>query len=316
MPESSTKKSGDRSPPTGVARINHEMDKRLAHVKQWLWLVPMGSIYIAFLLLPIILLFGMSLFTGIRIGEYEFVGLDNYQRLFNSSLFYTTLQNTFTYTIANTVLTVGGGLLLALALRGAYKWVQKVFQIVFLLPYAIMSVGVAMIWEIMYRPRSGVIHAVLNRLGRDPSINFLGDTTYAMPSVITAAVWWSIGFYTVIWLVGLSSINNDYYQAAKIDGASRVQIFWHITLPLLKPIGVFLIIISVITSLRIFGLIWVLTRGGPGNATEVIVTWMYQLGFIENDLGLAAALGTVLFVITLAISAANIRLLGLGGDNR
>lgn len=315
MPESSTKESQGQSL-NGAALVNHIVDKRLNQIKQWLWLVPMSSVYVAFLLIPILLLFTMSLFTGIRVGEYEFVGLDNYRRLFDSSLFYTTLRNTFVYTIANTTLTVGGGLLLALALRGAYKWIQQVFQIVFLLPYAIMSVGVAMIWQIMYRPRTGVIHAMLDRLGRDPSISFLGDATYAMPSVVTAAVWWSIGFYTVIWLVGLSSINNDYYQAAKIDGANRLQIFWHITLPLLKPIGVFLIIISVITSLRIFGLIWILTRGGPGNATEVIVTWMYQLGFIENDLGLAAALGTVLFIITLAVSAANIRLLGLGGDQR
>ncbi len=283
-------------------------------IKKWLWLVPIGLIYTPFMLVPIAILFGMSLFRDVR-SDPTFVGFDNYTRLLTDGTFYDVLQNTFVYTIGNTVLTVGGGLLLALALKGAYRWVRAVFQIVFLLPYAIMSVGVAIIWTLMYNPRRGALPSLFERLGMDVQIQFLGDPTYVMPSIIAAGVWWTIGFYTIIWLVGLTSIDERYYEAARTDGANRLQMFRYITLPLLKPIGLFLLIISVITSLRIFGLVWVMTRGGPAGASDVIVTWMYRIAFVNNNLGLAAALGVVLFVITLAISLINIKVIGLESDS-
>jgi ABC-type sugar transport system permease subunit len=282
----------------------------------WGWLLPMGSIYVAFLLFPIGLLFAMSFFAGIRTREFEFVGLQHYRTLLTQEAFYSVLGNTLYYTVLNTTFTVGGGLVLAVAIRQTYSRLRTVFQISLLLPYAIMSVGVALIWQIIYRPRTGVLTAVFDRLGMEPGILWLGDAALVLPSVAISGIWWTLGFYTVIWTVGLGSIDQRYYEAARMNGANSLQIFRYVTLPLVKPIGLFLLMISIITSLRVFGLVWILTRGGPAGASEVIVTWMYKIGFIRNELGLAAALGVILFLITLVVSVFNIRVLGFGGEQR
>lgn len=283
-------------------------------LRRLLWLVPMGSIYVPFMVVPIAVVFVLSLFSWTNTGDIAFVGLDNYVRLFEGDLLYRVLGNTVTYTVINTVFTVGGGLLLALAIRGTYDRLRSLFQTAFLLPYAIMSVGVGMIWGLMYHPRRGVLNSLLVEVGVESPPLWLGESSLALPSIAVAGIWWSIGFYTVIWLVGLANVDERLYEAAKIDGADRYQMFRYITLPQLKPIGLFLLIISIITSLRIFGLVWVMTRGGPNRASEVMVTWMYKVAFVENNLGLASAIGVLLFLITMGVSVLNIKYVGLGGE--
>lgn len=277
------------------------------------WLIPLNLVYLPFLVLPILLIFVGSLFSWTSFEELEFVGLANYQAILTSDLFYTVLGNTITYTLGNTILTVGGGLVLAVAIYNTYPKLRALFQIVFLIPYAIMGVGVGMIWRLVYNPRNGAANQILDLLGFE-TYQFLGSTTLALPSIIVSGVWWSIGFYTVIWIVGLANIDESLYEAAKLDGANSLQTFWYVTLPQLKPIGLFLIIISIITSLRVFGIVWVMTRGGPSRASEVMVTWMYKIAFVNNDMGMAAAVGVILFVLTMLVSAVTIRWAGLGGD--
>ncbi len=276
----------------------------------WHWLFPVGLFYIPFLVIPIGIVFVFSLFSWTSITDLTFVGLANYERVLTDGFFYAVLGNTITYTLGNTVLTVGGGLILALSIQAAYSRVRVVLQTLYLLPYAIMPVGVGMIWALMYHPQVGAVNTLLETVGIGWQPQWLGSDL-ALYSVIFAGSWQSVGFYTVIWLVGLASIDQRYYEAAKIDGAGAIARFRYVTLPLLKPIGVFLILISIITSLRIFGLVWIMTRGGPGYASEVMVTWMYRVAFIENNFGLAAAIGVILFCLTLVVAAGISRVFGL-----
>ncbi len=282
-------------------------DRLAAKLHPWHWLAPVSAFYVPFLLAPIATIFVLSLFSWTSPADFRFVGLAHYQSLLGSDILYIALRNTLVYTLGNTVLTVGGGLALALIIQGAYGRVRSLLQTAYLLPYAIMPVGVGLIWALMYHPQIGAVNEVLGILGSDANRLWLGDSTLVLPAVVLAGSWQSVGFYTVIWLVGLASIDRRYHEAARIDGAGPVSRFRHITLPLLKPIGLFLVVISLITSLRIFGLVWTMTRGGPGRASEVMVTWMYRTAFIQNNLGRAAAIGVILFVITMAVSVVLIR---------
>lgn len=297
------------------SRLIRTRNRLAGRLHPWHWLAPVGAFYIPFLLLPIGIIFVLSLFSWTSPADFRFVGLAHYQSLFTGDMLYIAFGNTVVYTLGNTVLTVGGGLLLALIIRGAYGRLRPLLQTAYLLPYAIMPVGVGLIWALMYHPQVGAINEVLALLGSDANPLWLGDSALVMPAVILAGSWQSVGFYTVIWLVGLASIDPRYHEAARMDGAGPVSRFRYITLPLLKPIGLFLVVISLITSLRIFGLVWIMTRGGPGRASEVMVTWMYRTAFIQNNLGRAAAIGVILFVITLAVSLVLIRAFGVTEDN-
>lgn len=278
------------------------------------WLFPLSVVYIPFMIIPVIGIFMISLFSGGSLTTLEFVGLDNYMRLFSSSVFHEVMKNTVLYAMANTILTVGGGLLLALAIQGTYKKLQSFFRVVFMVPYAIMGVGVGLIGTLMYHPRTGPINIYLGSIGIESPPTWLGDATYALPSVTAVTVWWTIGFYTIIWLVGLSSIDETYYEAARMDGANSIQTFRYITLPLLKPIGAFLLSISILLALREFAIFWATTQGGPGHASEVLVTWMFDIAFYQNNLGLGAAIGVVLFIFSGIVSLIVLRVFGVMED--
>lgn len=301
-----------------LSDLQNRIDSRIGKTPRRLaWLFPLSAFYIPFLVLPIILVFIGSFFRWEQLAEAQFVGLDNYIWALTTPLFYRVLGNTFLYTLGNTTLTVGGGLFLALMVYHTYSWLRQIYQVIFLIPYAIMSVGVGMIWQLMYHPRTGAVNelleltGLLSVFGLESAPLWTGSSTLALPSIIVAGAWWSIGFYTVIWMVGLANIDKTLYEAAKIDGANPIQTFRYITLPQLKPIGLFLVIISIITSLRVFGLVWVMTQGGPARASEVMVTWMYKLGFIRIDMGRAATVGVLLFIVTMFVAMLTIRSAGL-----
>lgn len=301
----------DRKSGVGVLAPVGTLLERGARVTfPWHWFLPLSLFYIPFLVVPIVIVFAFSLFSWTSINDLTFVGFAHYRAILTDGYFYHTMGNTITYTVGNVVLTVGGGLVLALVIEGTYSRVRSFFQTVYLLPYAIMPVGVGLIWALMYHPRVGALNTLLADFGIGWQPTWLGSEL-ALYSIILAGSWQSVGFYTVIWLVGLASIDQRYYEAAKIDGAGAIARFRYVTLPLLKPIGVFLLLISIITSLRIFGLVWIMTRGGPGGASEVMVTWMYQVAFVQNNFGFAAAIGVLLFLFTLLVTVLLSRVVGL-----
>ena len=256
------------------------------------------------------LLEGLRLsFTNARLGRLsqQWVGWANYARLVEDSRFHTSLWNTAFYTVASTLPILAVPLGLALALnRGALR---TLLRSVFFFPFTLSVVTVGLAWLWLLDPVVGPFNYYLRALGL-PARSWLADPATAMWAIIGTTVWWVTGYYLVIYLAGLQDIPRDLYEAAALDGASAWRSFWAITLPLLRPVLLFVVVTHVIGSFQLFGQVFILTGGGPGDATRTVVQHLYEAAF-QNffQFGAASAMAWVLFAIILAFSVLQFRLL-------
>ena len=256
------------------------------------------------------LLEGLRLsFTNARLGRLtqQWVGLANYTRLTEDTRFHVSLWNTAFYTVASTLPILAVPLLLALALnRGR---LHTLLRSVFFFPFTLSVVTVGLAWLWLLDPVVGPLNYYLRALGV-PARSWLADPYTAMWAIIATTVWWVTGYYLVIYLAGLQDIPRDLYEAAALDGASAWRAFWAITLPLLRPVLLFVVVTHVIGSFQLFGQVFVLTGGGPGDATRTVVQHLYETAF-QNffQFGAASAMAWVLFAIILAFSVFQFRLL-------
>ena len=274
----------------------------------WLFLLPALMIYVPFLALPALGIFGLSGFQWSGIGDMTFVGAENFAGAASDGVVWTALINNFEVGFWSIVLQAGIGLLLALAINRYSDRLRQFFQVSFLLPMTLMSVAVSLVWSYMYNPSYGVLSSLLEAIGSSWDPLWLGDPSIALLAIIFVATWQWTGFRTILWLAGLDSIDASVLEAARIDGAGPIQRFWYITLPLLKPVAIFILIYTIIGSMNSFVYFWVMTQGGPGHATEVMVTWIYKTSFLQSNFGQAAAISVILFVIVLVLSVLNLRL--------
>jgi multiple sugar transport system permease protein len=274
----------------------------------YLFLAPGLALFAAFRLYP--LLEGLRLsFTNARLGRAseQFVGFANYARLVEDTRFHVSLSNTAFYALASTLPVLVIPLLLALALnRGALK---NVLRGVFFFPFTLSVVTVGLAWLWLLDPVVGPFNYYLRRLGA-PAHSWLADPNTAMWAIIVTTVWWVTGYYLVIYLAGLQDIPRDLYEAAALDGAGGWRSFWAITVPLLRPVLLFVMVTHVIGSFQLFGQVFVLTGGGPGDATRTVVQHLYETAF-QNffQFGAASAMAWVLFAIVLGFSVLQFRLL-------
>jgi multiple sugar transport system permease protein len=274
----------------------------------YLFLAPGLLLFVAFRLYP--LLEGLRLsFTNARLGRatQTFVGLANYERLLEDSRFQVSLTNTAFYTVASTLPVLAIPLALAVALnRGALR---TVLRSAFFFPFTLSVVTVGLTWLWLLDPVVGPFNYYLRTLGV-PARSWLADPSTAMWVVIATTVWWVTGYYLVIYLAGLQDIPRDLYEAAAIDGASPWRSFWRITLPLLRPVLLFVFVTHIIGSFQLFGQVYVLTGGGPGDATRTVVQHLYETAF-QNffQFGAASAMAWVLFAVILIFSVLQFRLL-------
>lgn len=274
----------------------------------WIFLLPALLIYLPFLVIPALGIFGLSVFKWSGLGDMSFNGIVNFVAALTSSIVHTSLWNNVEIAFWSLVLQAGIGLVLALVIyRFSDRW-RQFFQVTYLLPMTLMSVAVSMVWGYMYNPSYGVLNTVIKALGFDWSPLWLGSKSLALYAIIIVATWQWTGFRVVLWLAGLDSIDDSLLEAARIDGAGPLQRFWYITLPLLKPVAIFISIYTIIGSFNSFVYVWVMTRGGPGHASEVMVTWIYKNAFLQSNFGRAAAISVILFVIVLVLSLLNMRL--------
>jgi ABC-type sugar transport system permease subunit len=266
----------------------------------WLVLLPAITVLLLYRTVPLLWTFVLSFQEMEFTGETSFVGLANYQRLLTDDVFVTALVNNVIFLLT---IPVGIALALGIALLLNQQFLgSNAFRSLFFLPYILMMVGIAVIWNYIFKTNGGVANFVLTNLGLiDQNISWLGDGSWAKVSVFVVHVWKSIGLYLVIMLAGLQTIPQQVYEVSRIDGASRIQRFRYITLPLLKPtIGV-CILVGMILSFKLFDLIRVLTGGGPANETEILITYLYDQAFISGNFGYAAVLTVVLFVLMIAL---------------
>jgi ABC-type sugar transport system permease subunit len=256
----------------------------------------------------------MSFFEGQSLTSLEFVGLANYRFLMRDGIIFLALRNTVLYTIGHTILTVGIGLVVAQAILVSYSVVQKHLRFLYMLPMAMMGVAVGFIWKYMYHPRQGAILSLVEVFDPDLFVNIIGNPDLVLTSIMLVGGWKGLGFYTTIWMIGLMNVDKKYYEAARLEGVGSWATFRHITLPLTKNIGMFLLLVSVIGSMKMFAYFWVISEGGPGHASEVLITYMYKLGFIQQAFGKAATVGVVMFLSILAITLLIEKVVGLEAE--
>lgn len=257
---------------------------------------------------PIVVSGWMSLHDW-SIGEsiHRWVGLNNYTELFRDARFWNALRVTVVYTVAVVIGQVGIGLALAQWLRRT-TWFTAILRSAFFFPTIASLAVVGVVFKFLLDPQVGLLQEWLARIGLG-SDNWLQSTTWALPTVIAVGIWKNIGFTMIVLLAGLQGIPTYLYEAAKIDGANALQRFRHITLPALRPAILFSAVIATINGLQLFDLVYVMTNGGPLFHTESIVMYLYERGFVDFRLGYASAIAWVLFVLILAVSGLQLRLL-------
>jgi multiple sugar transport system permease protein len=265
------------------------------------------------LLLPTLVLLGLFIaypfVKGIllsvqntRVGiPGEFVGFENFARLLTDPIFHSVVWNTFFYTLVTTIFKLGLGLWLALLLNRDFKF--KAFTRAFiLLPFIVPTVLACFAWKWMFDPTFSVLNWILYKMGIiTQAINWLGDGDLAMLSIIIVNIWRGVPFFAISLMAGLQTISPDLAEAAAIDGAKPLQRFWYITWPLLLPVTMVVVLFSVIHTFADFQIVYVMTGGGPANATHLFATYAYQLGIGTGLLSQGAAVSLAMFPILFAI---------------
>ncbi|BDZ54464.1 carbohydrate ABC transporter permease [Agromyces marinus] len=275
--------------------------RRAARFKEslvgWGFTAPNLVLMTMFLFVPMVWALVLSFQDTQGFGDPEWVGAANYATLVSDPVFWRSLFNTLVFTAATVPIELAGGLGLAVLLNSVLP-ARGVFRTIIVLPMVISGVASGMIAVILFYESNGLINKVLVATGLDP-VAWQSQGGPAMVSVVIAAIWLRIGFNMIIYLAGLQNISPEMYEAARIDGASRWQQFRSVTVPLVGPSTFFLLIMNVIASFQVFDLIFVMTGGGPGNATSVLGTYAYRNGFQIREQGYGAAIGIVILIITL-----------------
>lgn len=284
----------------------HTLQRRVA---PYGFILPGTVFYLMVTIVPMLMGLWMSLHKwNILRTTQRFIGLDNYATVLTNPEFWLALKNTVLYTLGvvplQMALALGVAMLLNAEIRG-----RAMLRLLYYLPVVTPLSIAAVIWQWIYHPQMGLLNAVLRSVGMPPR-NWLGDPGLAMVSVIIVAVWAGLGYKMVIFLAALQGIPDNYYEAAMIDGANRTAMFRHITVPLLKPTTLYVLITSLIGSFQVFGLVNVLTGGGPLDATNVLVMHIYRRAFGDYQFGEAAAMAFVLFAIILVFTLIQWKLMG------
>jgi multiple sugar transport system permease protein len=287
---------------------------RLApHLTGWAFAAPFVLVFLVFLALPILASFLLS-FTGFGLANLrdwfgaDWVGLDNYTRLIEDDIFLKAARNTLIFVVFGVPLTLALGLLAALGLNQALGRIQGVFRVGYYLPVVTSIVAIAVIWRYLLHPDYGLVNAALGNVGIDP-VNWLGQSSTALGSIIALGIWRNFGFDMVIFLAALQGINPSLLEAARVDGATTWQVFRRVTLPLLRPVILFLAIVTSSGYLQLFEEPFVMTGGGPLNSTLSVSMYVYQQGFSFLNLGYASAVAYALFMAIIVLAVIQFRVL-------
>ena len=249
-----------------------------------------------FIVVPVIFSFGLSFCEWDLLSDVRFAGLKNYFELLTSPNFALILKNTFVFAISVTLIAVVIPIILAAVLNNKIRG-SEFFKTAYFLPFITPMIVIAIIWEWIFDPNFGLLNYLLKA-----HINWLYDTKTALFALIIVSAWKLIGYNMVILLSGFSTISQNIYESAKIDGASPLNTFFKITLPLLSPTIFFVVIITTISSFQVFDLIYLMTQGGPMDSTNVLVYWIYKNAFEFFNIGAASAGAYILFVIVFVLT--------------
>ncbi len=250
-----------------------------------------------FIIIPVIFSFCLSFCDWDLLSPVKFAGLSKYKEILTSPSFLLVLKNTFVFAISTAVISIILPLVLAAVLNNKIRG-SEFFKTAYFLPFITPMIVIAIVWEWIFDPNIGLLNYILKA-----HINWLYDTHTAMIALIIVSSWKLIGYNMVIFLTGFSGINQNIFEAAKIDGSNPFQMFFRITLPLLSPTIFFVLVITTISSFQVFDLIYLMTQGGPLDSTNVLVFWIYKNAFEFFNIGEASAGAYILFVIIFVLTA-------------
>ncbi len=271
--------------------------KKSIHLGAYGYIVPAMTVFAVFLFYPFVKTIYLSLFKTNKMGEAKiFVGLGNYIELLQSASFWNSLTVTAIFVLIVVIGGMGLGLLGAVLCNRAFPGI-RIFSTAYALPMAIASSSAAMIFKIMLHPSIGIVNKILGL-----NINWISDTRYALVCVAVLTAWLNSGINFLYFSAGLSNIDESIYERASVDGASAVQKFFRLTLPGLSPIMFYTLVVNIIQAFQSFGQVKVLTQGGPGESTNLIVYSIYRDAFFNYRFGTAAAESIILFAIVMVLT--------------
>ncbi|MCT1429389.1 sugar ABC transporter permease [Brachybacterium muris] len=262
----------------------------------WLLIAPSLVGVTAFLILPVVLAFVISLFNWDLLGTRQFVGLDNYTTLISGGTLINSLLVTAIFTLISVPVSLALGLALATQLVRALPG-SAIVRVIVVIPWVCAPLALGVVWKWIFQPSVGALNQILG-----VRIEWLTDPQLALPAVAFVAIWQNVGYISLFFQAGLGKIPTSIYEAARLDGAGSWQQMWHMTIPLLRPTTFFLAVTQVVASFQVFDMVFALTGGGPQRRTEVIASLIYNEAFEASRLGRASAVAVILFVILVVIT--------------
>ena len=263
---------------------------------------PFLVFYVLFLVGPLVYDVVLSFFNTslVKSGLGSFVGFANYTELFRDHQFWSAMWHTILFTLVSTPPLVILPLFFAIVVN-RIKHGQWFFRLAFFLPYILPSAAIALVWLFIYEPGYGLIAGFFNLIGLgDPG--WLSDPNVALYSVVLVTVWWTIGFNFVLYLAGLQDISRELYEASALDGASRWQQTWRLTIPMLGRTTTLVTVLQIIASLKVFDQIYLILQGGPNYSSRSAIEWIYDTAFTSQRVGYASAASFILFIVILIVS--------------
>lgn len=293
--------------------MNRKGSKKVAFI----YLAPAMVVIIVFLYLPIVLNFMNSLYKwGAMSTDVTFVGGKYYKQLLEDETIRVAVKNNLVFAIMSVACQIGVSLVIAAVLESRFlrKW-QSVFRTIYFVPSLLMVTVTGITFKMLYSPSIGMINPILERIGIDTSnIDILGNADSAIFGVAAASQWQYIGYTVVLFIVAMQSISEDIYEAAEIDGANSIQRFLRITVPMMKDTIMINMIIVITGAVRVYDEVYVMTNGGPGRATQTLATYLYQVGFKNDQMGYASAIAFFVFVVTFFLGLLQMKGYDLGDD--
>ncbi|MGM7721611.1 carbohydrate ABC transporter permease [Metabacillus sp. Hm71] len=288
-------------------KINNKKRVR-DNIEGYLFIAPALIGFLSFTLIPVIAVFIIGSTEWNVISPAKWVGLENYITLFQDKIFLISLKNTILWVIYFVPASIAVSLILALAMNLPLKGIT-IYRTLLYIPVISPLLAVALLFVWLYNPDFGLINYILSKVGVEP-LGWLTSEKLALPSIALMAIWKSAGYNMLIYLAALQGIPKHLYEAADLDGATKLQKFWKITFPLLTPATFFITIMSVIGAFQVFGEIYVMTSGGPGFSTHTLTYYLWSNAFKYNKMGYACAISVLMFILILITTLVQNRLLG------
>ena len=276
--------------------------RRRTEVAGWLFVSPATLLFLIFIAGPFVFAIGLALFKWDLLTDPVFIGLDNFVKLFTDPILPRVLANTFVFAFASIVTHIVLGLLLAIAVnRVVNRYLSYFLRVAVSFPVRSSGAAVALLWKYVLDPTFGFVSQYAAMIGIDTP-NFFTDPSWALPAIIFIDLWHTLGFTFIIMLAGLQTVSPELIEAARTDGANSWQVFWKVTLPLMSPTMFFAMIITFIGAFQVFEPIQIITKGGPQNSTTTIVMYLYEKGFQSFQMGYAAAVAILVFLIVMGVT--------------